>query len=136
MVSTAAAHPNVQRSRKVTAEPVDLMLEVLEGPPIPVLGLESGARCAELAAKSREPSSVTDLFFSGEPADITKACRICLACPVRDVCYDAAVSRREAWGVWGGRLFESGKIVTVKRRRGRPRKGGPRPGEVFVDVAG
>ena len=32
----------------------------------------------------------------------------------------------EQFGVWGGQLFMSGRIVTLKRRRGRPPKH-PRP---------
>jgi len=31
-----------------------------------------------------------------------------------------AVARREPWGVWGGQMFLNGRILTTKRRRGRP----------------
>ena len=30
--------------------------------------------------------------------------------------------RREPWGVWGGEVFVEGRVVAVKRGRGRPRK--------------
>ena len=36
------------------------------------------------------------------------------------------MQRREPWGVWGGQLFMNGKMLTIKRRRGRPPKV-PRP---------
>jgi WhiB family redox-sensing transcriptional regulator len=36
------------------------------------------------------------------------------------------VKRGEPCGVWGGQLFANGRIVVIKRRRGRPPKH-PRP---------
>ncbi|MCB9375912.1 MAG: WhiB family transcriptional regulator [Microthrixaceae bacterium] len=45
---------------------------------------------------------------------------MCLNCPVRTRCLDAAVERGEQFGIWGGHLFVSGRIVLHKRRRGRP----------------
>ena len=37
-------------------------------------------------------------------------------------CLEGALERQELWGVWGGQLFMNGKMLTVKRRRGRPPK--------------
>ena len=37
-------------------------------------------------------------------------------------CLEAAIERREPWGVWGGELFANGKVLAQKRRRGRPPK--------------
>ena len=45
-----------------------------------------------------------------------------------------AVARGEQYGVWGGQLFEAGRIVIAKRRRGRPAKV-PRPGDSLPEVA-
>jgi WhiB family redox-sensing transcriptional regulator len=64
----------------------------------------------------------TELFFSDELRDITAAKLICGNCPVLSECLSAALERSEQWGVWGGQLFISGKIVSAKRRRGRPPK--------------
>ena len=77
----------------------------------------------------------TTLFFSDDLDEISAAKRICLACPVRTRCLDAAVERGEQYGIWGGHLFVAGRIVLHKRRRGRPPKT-PRPGDRFpvVDV--
>ena len=33
-----------------------------------------------------------------------------------------ALERREPWGVWGGELFDAGRVIPRKRPRGRPRK--------------
>ena len=41
---------------------------------------------------------------------------------MREACFEAAQSRREPYGVWGGRLFFKGKVLAVKRPRGRPPK--------------
>jgi WhiB family transcriptional regulator, redox-sensing transcriptional regulator len=66
------------------------------------------------------------LFFSEELQDIAAAKAICRTCPVIDACLEGALARREPWGVWGGQLFLNGKILAVKRKRGRPPKH-PRP---------
>jgi len=66
------------------------------------------------------------LFFSEQLDDIARAKAFCSACPVREECFEAALGRREPYGVWGGRLFFKGKVLAVKRPRGRPPKN-PRP---------
>ncbi|MFM7509346.1 MAG: WhiB family transcriptional regulator [Actinomycetota bacterium] len=72
-------------------------------------------------------------FYSDDLDDITAAKRLCLSCPVRQECLDAAVANREPAGVWGGHLFVDGKIVLHKRRRGRPPRR-PRPEDAFPVV--
>ena len=67
-----------------------------------------------------------DVFFSEELQDIAAAKSICAECPVIAPCLEGAIERREPWGVWGGQLFMNGKVLMVKRRRGRPPKV-PRP---------
>ncbi len=66
------------------------------------------------------------LFFSEQLDDIARAKAFCGGCPVQGACFEAALVRREPYGVWGGRLFFKGKVLAVKRPRGRPPKG-PRP---------
>ena len=75
----------------------------------------------------------TELFFSDDVDEIGQAKTICLSCPVRTRCLDAAVERGEQYGIWGGHLFVAGRIVLHKRRRGRPPKN-PRPGDRFPEV--
>lgn len=75
----------------------------------------------------------TALFFTDDVDEISHAKQICLACPVRTRCLDAAVERGEQFGIWGGHLFVSGRIVLHKRRRGRPPKV-ERPGDRFPEV--
>ncbi|MFV0257611.1 MAG: WhiB family transcriptional regulator [Acidimicrobiales bacterium] len=77
-------------------------------------------------AACRHVPDAADLFFSEEIHEIAAAKRICAACPVMLDCLEGAVERAEPCGVWGGQLFASGRILTVKRRRGRPPKQ-PRP---------
>ena len=76
----------------------------------------SQARCADSS------SALVDLFFSEQLDDILRAKAFCQECPVREPCLDAAIERREPWGVWGGELFANGKVLAQKRRRGRPPK--------------
>lgn len=66
--------------------------------------------------------SLTALFFSEQLDDIARAKGICGECPVQEACFECALARREPFGVWGGRLFLKGRVLAVKRPRGRPPK--------------
>jgi WhiB family redox-sensing transcriptional regulator len=74
------------------------------------------ARCNDRSGR------LAGIFFSGDLQDIARAKHICANCPVLVPCLEGAVERSEPWGVWGGQLFLNGRIVAIKRRRGRPRK--------------
>ena len=73
-------------------------------------------------AACRAVPNAADLFFSEDIGDIAAAKRVCADCSVLAECLGAALDRRELFGVWGGQLFINGKMLTVKRRRGRPPK--------------
>ena len=60
------------------------------------------------------------MFFSDEPHDIARSKAICSRCAIKEQCLEGAIRREEPWGVWGGEIFVDGKVVAVKRRRGRP----------------
>ena len=85
------------------------------------------------AACAVDGGSLAHLFFSEELQDIARAKRICAECPVMEQCLEGALARKEPLGVWGGQLFANGKVLTAKRRRGRPPKN-PRPEDEFVHV--
>ena len=81
------------------------------------------ARCADdRVIADAGVASMTDLFFSDEIPAIRAAKAICDTCPLAGPCLAGAVERREPWGVWGGQLFKDGKVLAVKRPRGRPPK--------------
>ena len=63
-----------------------------------------------------------ELFFAESPTDVELAKQVCAPCPLRSTCLDAALERREPWGVWGGELVLQGVVVARKRGPGRPRK--------------
>ena len=73
-------------------------------------------------AACRTVPNAADLFFSEDIGDIASAKRVCADCSVLAECLEGALDRRELFGVWGGQLFINGKMLTVKRRRGRPPK--------------
>jgi len=77
-------------------------------------------------------AALTELFFSEQLDDIARAKQFCRGCPVRSDCLEAALERREPWGVWGGELLANGKILAQKRNRGRPPK--VRPPELLSPV--
>lgn len=72
------------------------------------------ARCRDGAA------SLVPLFFSDDVDDIARARAFCRGCAVRTACLASAIARREPCGVWGGELFSGGRVLAVKRARGRP----------------
>ncbi|MGH3936093.1 MAG: WhiB family transcriptional regulator [Pseudonocardiaceae bacterium] len=78
----------------------------------------ASSRPADLPCRSHDP----DLWFAEAPAELERAKQLCTGCPVKARCLDAALSRQEPWGVWGGEIFERGAIVPRKRPRGRPSK--------------
>ena len=80
----------------------------------------------EAHAACRSVTDAASVFFSEDLGDIAAAKRVCAECPVLAPCLEGALARREPWGVWGGQLFMNGKMLAVKRRRGRPPKV-PRP---------
>jgi hypothetical protein len=63
-----------------------------------------------------------ELFFSEVPVVISQAKALCAACPVRLKCLQGALSRAEPCGVWGGELFDEGRVIQSKRTPGRPAK--------------
>ncbi len=78
-----------------------------------------GRRAAiDLPCQRHDP----DLWFADAPADLERAKALCAGCPAMLGCLTGAIHRRERAGVWGGQIFDDGRIVTHKRPRGRPRK--------------
>ncbi|MEJ7563170.1 MAG: WhiB family transcriptional regulator [Ilumatobacteraceae bacterium] len=63
--------------------------------------------------------TLTPLFFSDDVIDIARAKAICAKCPLAVSCLSGAQERAEPWGVWGGELLLSGRIVRNKRPCGR-----------------
>ena len=76
----------------------------------------------ETNAACRAVANASELFFSEDLGDIAAAKRVCAECPVLAECLEGALDRSEPWGVWGGQLFMNGKMLMIKRRRGRPPK--------------
>ncbi len=52
------------------------------------------------------------------PAMVHKAAALCHVCPLRAPCLAGAIERREATGIWGGRIFVNGRAHTRIPRRG------------------
>lgn len=75
---------------------------------------ERRARCSDGAG------TLAHLFFSDEDLDIARAKAICRTCTLSATCFENAIARNEAYGVWGGTLIIDGEPVRFARRRGRP----------------
>lgn len=99
--------------------------------PVPVdspTAVSVAPRCAD------GNGTLTPLFFSDDVIDIARAKAICAKCVLRTNCLADALERAEPWGVWGGELLSTGRIVRHKRPCGRPPKN-PRP-ELVIDEMG
>jgi WhiB family redox-sensing transcriptional regulator len=107
--------------------------------PSPASGARRPARTRSRLAVSPAPTSRRvpvelpcqvndpDLWFADAPAELEFAKALCGDCPARQMCLVGAIERREPCGVWGGQIFDDGRIVPFKRRRGRPRKDATSP---------
>ena len=81
------------------------------------------AMLARRAADLGDPlpcSDNTALWFSEQPADLELAKTSCRTCALRLPCLAGAIDRGEPFGVWGGEIFEKGRIIAFKRPRGHP----------------
>lgn len=110
-----------------TAPTIDTTVDAETPTDEPVRVRAPRARCAD------GHGTLTHLFFSDDVVDIARAKAICSKCDLRASCLDAALERAEPWGVWGGELLDTGRIVVHKRPRGRPPKH-PRPVVVIDEV--
>ncbi len=88
------------------------------------------------AARCADPrSTYSQLFFSESPTDAARAKAICARCTVKVLCLERAIARAEPYGVWGGEFVVDGRVVDVRRTRGRPPKN-PSPPAVVDEVTG
>ena len=103
------------------------------------VGLAAGSSVAALARAAADldvpppcRASHAQLWFSERPAELELAKARCRPCPLREACLAGALQRSEPCGVWGGEIFDHGRIIGRKRSRGRPPK---RPGADTVRPA-
>jgi len=66
-------------------------------------------------------TSDPEIFFAEDAPTIAQAKLACAGCPMKAACLEGALSRSEPCGVWGGQLFDNGRVVSQKRTVGRPR---------------
>lgn len=85
------------------------------------LNAVTGAYGSDIAFTLPCHNTDPDLFFSERMPEIELAKALCGGCSVRTQCLEAALSREEPCGVWGGELFENGEVIARKRKVGRPR---------------
>lgn len=90
---------------------VDVSPHVLTGP-------DPSTRMGGLPCATGDP----ERWFAEQPEVLEHAKSLCRTCPLRAACLAGALERREPWGVWGGELFDRGRVIPRKRGVGRPRK--------------
>jgi WhiB family redox-sensing transcriptional regulator len=58
-----------------------------------------------------------EMFFPGFLAapDVRKAKAVCARCPARAGCLAGALARAEPHGIWGGEVFENGRVIPGRR---------------------
>lgn len=81
-----------------------------------VTGTYSDGSSFNLPCHTADP----EMYFSEDELVVAEAKSLCGQCPVRAQCLEGALSRKEPAGVWGGELFEAGRVIARKRKAGRP----------------
>ena len=81
-----------------------------------VTGTYSDGSSFNLPCHTADP----EMYFSEDELAVAEAKTLCGGCPVRTQCLEGALSRKEPAGVWGGELFEDGRVISRKRKAGRP----------------
>jgi WhiB family redox-sensing transcriptional regulator len=81
-----------------------------------VTGTYSDGSSFNLPCHTADP----EMYFSDDELAVAEAKSLCGGCPVRAQCLEGALSRKEPAGVWGGELFEDGRVISRKRKAGRP----------------
>ena len=98
-----------------------------------ITSLEGEAGSFDLPCHTADP----EIFFAEDMQTIARAKSACGGCPMKAACLEGALSRNEPCGVWGGELFDNGRIISQKRTVGRPRSNaGASEISVISDVNG
>src|SRR5258707_12842381 len=71
-------------------------------------------------------SDDTQLWFSEHPADLELAKAMCETCPLRRACLAGGIDPAEPFGVWGGGMFQKGRVNPHKAARRPPGRRGRR----------
>ena len=96
-----------------------------------VTSLQGEVGAVELPCHTADP----EIFFSEDMSIIARAKQACGGCPMKAACLEGAISRQEPCGVWGGQLFDNGRVVAQKRTVGRPRTIGiSTPSEIEISA--
>ena len=109
----------VARLERIPDEPRQELLIALAGA---LAGLLSAAPATGQEVPCLQSDVDADMWFAESPSVLEEAKSLCADCPIWAECLDGALSRGEPWGVWGGEIFERGRVIPRKRPRGRPRK--------------
>lgn len=93
-----------------------------------ITGVSSGMDETDTDQSWRELSSCRqmnpDLFFSGGGAS-HKAKKVCIDCPVREMCLELALKNDERFGIWGGLTRDERAKLQRKQKKGRKKEPAP-----------
>lgn len=90
------------------------LLEVLNA-----LAMDVESDAADWRKHAQCAETDPEAFFPEKGEGIAAAKRVCLSCPVRDKCLEAALENDERFGVWGAKSrAERVKIQRARRPRG------------------
>jgi len=115
--------PNLEKLEKTEVRTVTVLFSELlvpgwaEGPDAKIGVTAFADSATKLPCHAADPET----FFAESQAEISYAKALCGECPMRAKCLEGALSRAEPCGIWGGELFEDGKVIQAKRTAGRPR---------------
>lgn len=62
----------------------------------------------------------SDLWYPDTGRDSERAQQLCAECPVREQCYQHAITRPERYGIWGGTTETERRRITAQQARNTP----------------
>jgi len=117
-ISQARARQEKMEVRTMTVLFSELLVPGWAEGPDAMIGIKEVSDAAfNLPCHTTDP----EVFFAESKAEISYAKALCGECPLKAKCLEGALSRQEPLGVWGGELFDNGRVISEKRAPGRPR---------------
>lgn len=87
---------------------------IVHSAPRLILSMASRPNLAGALCAKEDPNM---MFASGRQGK-GRAKALCGRCPVQEACLEAAMDRRERWGIWGGVDFSLRTVLTSYERSG------------------
>jgi WhiB family redox-sensing transcriptional regulator len=81
------------------------------------VAVNAAGRSIEACSQVDPDTMFPDETLPNDADEVQIAKAVCGGCGLRDLCGEAAIARREAWGVWGGMTVKEREALRRRRNR-------------------